>query len=102
MLFFLLSINLFSQNIDKPNMSLRELKQNFDITQLSDSLMDSFTIEKSTKILKNLDAKIDDYTIINQSDIACLTAVVEELVSVESNPVFTFSKIDDPMESELD
>ena len=47
-------------------MSLRELKQNFDITQLSDSLMDSFTIEKSTKILKNLDAKIDDYTIINQ------------------------------------
>ena len=47
-------------------MSLRELKQNFDITQLSDSLMDSFTIEKSTKILKNLDAKIEDYTIINQ------------------------------------
>lgn len=66
LLFFSLSINLFSQNIDKPNMSLRELKQNFDITQLSDSLMDSFTIEKSTKILKNLDAKIDDYTIINQ------------------------------------
>ena len=66
LLFFSLSINLFSQNIDKPNMSLRELKQNFDITQLSDSLMDSFTIEKSTKILKNLDAKIEDYTIINQ------------------------------------
>ena len=63
---FSLSINLFSQNIDKPNMSLRELKQNFDITQLSDSLMDSFTIQKSTKILKNLDAKIEDYTIINQ------------------------------------
>ena len=55
---FSLSINLFSQNIDKPNMSLRELKQNFDITQLSDSLMDSFTIQKSTKILKNLIAKI--------------------------------------------
>ena len=34
LLFFSLSINLFSQNIDKPNMSLRELKQNFDITQL--------------------------------------------------------------------
>ena len=66
LLFFSLSINLFSQNIEKPNMSLRELKQNFDITQLSDSLMDSFTIEKSTKILKNLDAKIEDYTIINQ------------------------------------
>ncbi|MDB2349923.1 putative porin [Flavobacteriaceae bacterium] len=63
---FSLSVNLFSQNIDKPNMSLRELKQNFDITQLSDSLMDSFTIQKSTKILKNLDAKIEDYTIINQ------------------------------------
>ena len=63
---FSLSINLFSQNIDKPNMSLRELKQNFDITQLSDSLMDSFTIQKSTKIIKNLDAKIEDYTIINQ------------------------------------
>ena len=63
---FSLSINLFSQNIDKPNMSLRELKQNFDITQLSDSLMDSFTIQKSTKILKNLDDKIEDYTIINQ------------------------------------
>ena len=63
---FSLSLNLFSQNIDKPNMSLRELKQNFDITQLSDSLMDSFTIQKSTKILKNLDAKIEDYTIINQ------------------------------------
>ena len=63
---FSLSINLFSQNIDKPNMSLRELKQNFDITQLSDSLMDSFTIQKSTKILKNLDAKIEDYTIVNQ------------------------------------
>ena len=63
---FSLTINLFSQNIDKPNMSLRELKQNFDITQLSDSLMDSFTIQKSTKILKNLDAKIEDYTIINQ------------------------------------
>jgi hypothetical protein len=47
-------------------MSLRELKQNFDITQLSDSLMDSFTIQKSTKILKNLDAKIEDYTIVNQ------------------------------------
>ena len=47
-------------------MSLRELKQNFDITQLSDSLMDSFTIQKSTKIIKNLDAKIEDYTIINQ------------------------------------
>ena len=60
------SINLFSQNIDKPNMSLRELKQNFDITQLSDSLIDSFTIQKSTKIIKNLDAKIEDYTIINQ------------------------------------
>ena len=66
LLFFSLSINLFSQNIDKPNLSLRELKQNFDITQLSDSLIDSFTIEKSTKILKNLDAKIEDYTIINQ------------------------------------
>ena len=65
-LVFSLSVNLFSQNIDKPNMSLRELKQNFDITQLSDSLMDSFTIEKSTKVLKNLDAKIEDYTIINQ------------------------------------
>ena len=63
---FSLSINLFSQNIDKPNMSLRELKQNFDITQLSDSLMDSFTIQKSTKIIKNLEAKIEDYTIINQ------------------------------------
>ena len=63
---FSLSVNLFSQNIDKPNMSLRELKQNFDITQLSDSLMDSFTIQKSTKILKNLDAKIEDYTIVNQ------------------------------------
>ncbi len=63
---FSLSINLFSQNIDKPNMSLRELKQNFDITQLSDSLMDSFTIQKSTKIVKNLEAKIEDYTIINQ------------------------------------
>ena len=63
---FSLSINLFSQNTDKPNMSLRELKQNFDITQLSDSLMDSFTIQKSTKIIKNLDAKIEDYTIINQ------------------------------------
>ncbi len=63
---FSLSINLFSQNIDKPNMSLRELKQNFDITQLSDSLIDSFTIQKSTKIIKNLEAKIEDYTIINQ------------------------------------
>ena len=63
---FSLSINLFSQNTDKPNMSLRELKQNFDITQLSDSLMDSFTIQKSTKIIKNLEAKIEDYTIINQ------------------------------------
>ena len=48
-LVFSLSVNLFSQNIDKPNMSLRELKQNFDITQLSDSLMDSFTIEKVLK-----------------------------------------------------
>jgi hypothetical protein len=46
-------------------MSLRELKQNFDITQLSDSLLDSFTMEKSTKILKNLDAKIDDYSMVN-------------------------------------
>ena len=63
---FSLSIKLFSQNIDKPKLSLKELKQNFDITQLSDSLMDSFTIQKSTKILKNLDAKIEDYTIINQ------------------------------------
>ena len=63
---FSLSINLFSQNTDKPNMSLRELKQNFDITQLSDSLMDSFTIQKSTKIIKNLEAKIEDYTIVNQ------------------------------------
>ena len=64
-LVFSLSINLFSQNSDKPNMSLRELKQNFDITQLSDSLLDSFTMEKSTKILKNLDAKIDDYSMVN-------------------------------------
>jgi hypothetical protein len=63
---FSLSIKLFSQNIDKPKLSLKELKQNFDITQLSDSLLESFSIEKSTKILKNLDAKIDDYTIINQ------------------------------------
>ena len=62
---FSLSIKLFSQNIDKPKLSLKELKQNFDITQLSDSLLDSFSIEKSTKILKNLDAKIEDYTIIN-------------------------------------
>jgi hypothetical protein len=63
---FSLSIKLFSQNIDKPKLSLKELKQNFDITQLSDSLLESFSIEKSTKILKNLDAKIDDYTIVNQ------------------------------------
>ena len=63
---FSLSISLFSQNIDKPKLSLGELKQNFDITQLTDSLIDSFTIEKSTKILKNLDAKIEDYTIISQ------------------------------------
>ena len=67
-LVFSLSINLFSQNLDKPNMSLRELKQNFDITQLSDSLMDSFTIDKSTKLLKNLDATIDNYSIINLSN----------------------------------
>ncbi|MDB9712505.1 putative porin, partial [Flavobacteriaceae bacterium] len=65
LLVFSLSVNLFSQNVDKPNMSLRELKQNFDITQLSDSLIDSFNIEKSTKILKNLDAKIEDYSIVN-------------------------------------
>jgi hypothetical protein len=62
---FSLSTNLFSQNIDKPKLSLKELKQNY-ITQLSDTLLDSFSIEKSTKILKNLDAKIEDYTIINQ------------------------------------
>jgi hypothetical protein len=67
-LVFSLSINLFSQNTDKPNMSLRELKQNFDITQLSDSLIDSFTLDKSTKLLKNLDATIDNYSIINFSN----------------------------------
>ena len=60
-----LSINLFSQNIDKPSISLRELKQNFDMSELSDSLLSSFSIETSTKLLKNLDAKIDDYSIIN-------------------------------------
>ena len=48
-LVFSLSINLFAQNPDKPNMSLRDLKQNFDITQLSDSLLGTFTIDKSTK-----------------------------------------------------
>ena len=46
-------------------MSLRDLKQNFDMSQLSDSLLNSFSIDTSTKILKNLDAKIDDYSIIN-------------------------------------
>ena len=60
-----LSINLFSQNIDKPSISLRELKQNFDMSELTDSLLSSFSIETSTKLLKNLDAKIDDYSIIN-------------------------------------
>ena len=45
-LVFSLSINLFAQNPDKPNMSLRELKQNFDITQLSDSLLSSFTLSQ--------------------------------------------------------
>ena len=64
-LVFSLSINLFAQNPDKPNMSLRDLKQNFDITQLSDSLLSSFTIDKSTKLVKNLDATIDKYSIIN-------------------------------------
>ena len=37
---FSLSISLFSQNIDKPKLSLGELKQNFDITQLTDSIID--------------------------------------------------------------
>ena len=48
-----LSINLFSQNIDKPSISLRELKQNFDMSELTDSLLSSFSIETSTKLLKN-------------------------------------------------
>ena len=60
-----LSINLFSQNIDKPSMSLQELKTAFVQGELSDSLLNSFSIDTSTKILKNLDAKIDDYSIIN-------------------------------------
>jgi hypothetical protein len=47
-------------------MKLRELKKNFDITQLSDTLINSFTIEKNTNTINNLDAKIEDYTIINQ------------------------------------
>jgi len=48
-LVFSLSINLFSQNVDKPSMSLRDLKQNFDMSQLSDSLLNSFSIDTSTK-----------------------------------------------------
>ena len=55
----------YSQNLEKPNMSLRELKQNFDISELSDSLLGTFTIDKSTKIIKNLDAKISDYSIFD-------------------------------------
>ena len=49
-------------------MSLRELKQNFDISELSDSLLGTFTIDKSTKLIKNLDAKISDYSIFDISN----------------------------------
>ena len=35
------------------------------MSELTDSLLSSFSIETSTKLLKNLDAKIDDYSIIN-------------------------------------
>jgi len=62
---FSLSVNLFSQNLDTPKMSLQDLKTAFVEGELSDSILESFTLEKSTKLLKNLDAKIDDYSIIN-------------------------------------
>ena len=62
---FSLSVNLFSQNLDTPKMSLQDLKTAFVEGELSDSILESFTMEKSTKLLKNLDAKIDDYSIIN-------------------------------------
>ena len=67
-LVFSLSINLFAPKPGQPNMSLRDLKQNFDITQLSDSLLGTFTIDKSTKLVKNLDATIDNYSIVNLSN----------------------------------
>ena len=65
---FSLSVNLFSQNLDTPKMSLQDLKTAFVEGELSDSILESFTMEKSTKLLKNLDAKIDDYSIINHQN----------------------------------
>ena len=66
--FYLFFSSIYCQNLEKPNMSLRELKQNFDISELSDSLLGTFTIDKSTKLIKNLDAKISDYSIFDISN----------------------------------
>jgi len=66
--FYLFFFSIYCQNLEKPNMSLRELKQNFDISELSDSLLGTFTIDKSTKLIKNLDAKISDYSIFDISN----------------------------------
>ena len=63
---FSFSINLFCQNPDTPRMSLQDLKAAFVEGELSDSLLGNFGLERSTKLLKNLEAKIEDYTIINQ------------------------------------
>ena len=52
---------LYSQK--KP--PLMELNNDINLSGLSDSIRNNYGDQKSTRLLKNLDAKIEDYLIIN-------------------------------------
>ena len=43
-----------------------------------------------------------DDAVIDQCDIDNFAAIVEELVGIKPGPVFTFGKINDPMEKKFD
>ena len=42
-----------------------ELNDDINLSGLSDSIRSNYGDQKSTRLLKNLDAKIEDYLIIN-------------------------------------